>query len=142
MTTLTLDTPALPALSVGWQQVQDWRDDHFRRRPARKVRSEAEGLAFLNDVGCAFLFPQAGVVLPSLWEAINGRERAIPHHHHDHALSLTWTWKDSLPAARAIWYGKLIRGKPTFVSLDLLPAFYALSSNFGELDDYKEQYAD
>ena len=93
-------------------------------------------------MGCAFLFPQAGVTLPSLWEAINGRERDIPGHHHDHALGLAWNWKDTLPARKAVWYGKLLKGKPTFVSLDLLPAFYALSSNFGELDDYLEQYAD
>ncbi len=131
-----------PAHRIAWKHLLDWRVERYRMHPDRKVRTEEQALAFLNDVGCAFLFPQAGVMLPSLWDAINGRSRDIPGHHHDHALSLTWNWKDSLPARKAVWYGKLVKGKPTFISLDLLPAFYALSSNYGELDDYLEQYAD
>src|SRR5205814_1606295 len=92
-------TPVAPPTApnrIAWKHLQEWRNERARRRPDLKVRSEAEALAFLNDVGCAFLFPQAGVTLPSLWDAINGRERALPHHHHDHALGLTWSWKDSL----------------------------------------------
>jgi hypothetical protein len=131
-----------PAHRIAWKHLLEGRAERYRMHPARKVRTEEQALAFLNDVGCAFLFPQAGVMLPSLWDAINGRARDIPGHHHDHALSLTWNWKDSLPARKAVWYGKLVKGKPTFISLDLLPAFYALSSNYGELDDYLEQYAD
>ena len=131
-----------PAHRIAWKHLLDWRAERYRMRPDLKIRTEDQALYFLNDVGCAFLFPQERVMLPSLWEAINGRARNIPGHHHDHALSLTWQWKDSLPARKAVWYGKLVRGKPTFVSLDLLPAFYALSSNYGELDDYLEQYAD
>jgi hypothetical protein len=142
LTTLSDTVTREPAHRVAWQHLQAERAERYRMHPDRKVRTEEQALAFLNDVGCAFLFPQAGVMLPSLWDAINGRARDIPGHHHDHALSLTWNWKDSLPARKAVWYGKLVKGKPTFVSLDLLPAFYALSSNYGELDDYLEQYAD
>jgi hypothetical protein len=131
-----------PAHRIAWKHLLDWRAERYRMRPDLKVRTEDQALDFLNDVGCAFLFPQERVMLPSLWDAINGRARDIPGHHHDHALGLTWHWKDSLPARKAVWYGKLVRGKPTFVSLDLLPAFYALSSNYGGLDDYLEQYAD
>jgi hypothetical protein len=144
-TTLTrseAETPPAPAATIAWPHLCDWRAERYRLRPNLKVHTEEQAVAFLNDVGCAFLFRQVGVTLPSLWQAINGRERDIPSHHHDHALGLTWTWKDTLPARKAVWYGKLLKGKPTFVSLDLLPAFYALSSNFGELDDYQEQYAD
>lgn len=140
----TTPLPSAPAdaATIAWKHLQEWRDERFRCRPNLKVQTEDAALAFLNEVGCAFLFPQAGVALPTLWGAINGRERDIPSHHYDHALGLAWNWKDSLPARKAIWYGKLIKQKPTFVSFDLLPAFYALSSNFGELDDYLEQYAD
>src|SRR5690242_12933098 len=131
-----------PANRIAWKHLLEWRSERYRMRADLKVRTEDQALRFLNEVGCAFLFPQAGVTLPSLWEAINGKARDIPGHHHDHALSLTWNWKDTLPSRKAVWYGKLVKGKPTFVSLDLLPAFYALSSNYGELDDYLEQYED
>ncbi len=144
--TVTLPTsppaPPEPAHRIAWKHLLEWRSAGYRLRPDLKTRTEDQGLAFLNEVGMAFLFPQAGVTLPSLWGAINGKDRDIPSHHHDHALGLAWGWKDSLPARKAVWYGKLLKGKPTFVSLDLLPAFYALSSNFGGLDDYLEQYAD
>src|SRR5215216_2515190 len=144
VTTITTDLIYAPTqvAEMGWAELRERRKDRFRMRPSLKVRTEDAALAFLNDVGCAFLFSGTGLPLPNLWDAINGGARAIPGHHHDHALGLTWNWKDSLPAHKAIWYGKLIKQKPTFVSLDLLPAFYALSTNFGELDDYLEQYAD
>jgi hypothetical protein len=45
-----------------------------------------------------------------------------------------------LPTRGEIYYGKLLRGKPTLVSLALLPHFYALSPNYGSLEDYLEQY--
>lgn len=88
------------------------------------------------------LFPVRGMELPSLWEAINGRPRAMPRTHYDEAISLTWDFKDTLPAAKRVYYGKLLRHKPTLVSLQVLPYLYALSGNFGDLDDYLDAYAD
>ena len=52
------------------------------------------------------------------------------------------TGKTSIPGRKEVWYGKLLRGKPMFVALDLLPVFYALSENYGELDDFRQQFAD
>jgi len=130
------------AYSLTSEQVQSWRDARYRRRPDLRVASEDEALAFLNDVGLATLFSSGGVELPSLWEAICGGARLLPRHHDDHELGLAWTWKDTLPACKDILYGKFLRKKPVFISLDMLPWFYALSGNFGELDDYLEQYRD
>jgi hypothetical protein len=127
---------------LAWAEIMAWRDARYRRQAARKVQTEDQARAFIEEVGFCFLYPAPGTEMPSLWEAINGRSRAIPHHHHDAALSRSWEWKDSLPSRKWVWYGKLLRGKPMFVSFDLLPAFYALSENYGELDDYKQQFAD
>jgi hypothetical protein len=131
-----------PRAMLPWAEIAAWRDRRYRRRPEWKVRTEEQARQFVDDVGICLLFSAQGVELPSLWTAINGGHRDIPGHHHDHALRLTWDWKDSLPARKAVWYGKLLRGKPMFVALDLLPAFYALSENYGELDDYRQQFAD
>ncbi len=122
------------------EQVQAWRNEKYRRLPHLRVQTEDEALAFLNDVGLAALFSAADMELPSLWEAICGRSRPIPEHHADYELGLTWDWKDTLPARKAVLYGKFLRKKPVFIALDLAPHFYALSGNFGELDDYLQEY--
>lgn len=117
------------------------RNERYHRTPARRVRSEEEAVAFVEEVGFAFLFGDKTVEIPTLWGAICGENRPVPRHHNDPDLGRTWRWKDTLPSRGAIYYGKLLRNKPTLVALDLLPAFYALSPNFGDLEDYLEQYA-
>lgn len=124
------------------EQVQAWRNEKYRRLPHLGVRNEDEALAFLNDVGLAVLFSAKDLELPSLWEAICGGPRLIPEHHDDHDLGLAWDWKDTIPGRKCILYGKFLRKKPVFISLDLFPHFYALSGSFGELDDYLEEYQD
>jgi hypothetical protein len=110
--------------------------------PDLKLRTRADAVKFIDRVGIALLFPGDNIPLPDLWTAINGMERKLPKHHHDQALHKTWDWKDTIPARKEAWYGKLVRGKPAFLSFRDLPAMYALSSNYGELDDYLEAYAD
>jgi hypothetical protein len=108
-----------------------------------KLRSPEEALEFVNGAGFCFLFPQQGIEMPSLWGAICGSGRPIPvRHHDDRELHLAWRWKDDLPTHGLVYYGKLLRKKPTFVSLDLLPHFYAVSGNYGEPDDYQAEYED
>lgn len=127
---------------VHFSSIANRRAAHYRMSDDLKLRTRAEGVRFINDVGMALLFPGDNIPMPDLWTAINGRERAIPKHHHDAALSKAWDWKDQVPSKKEAWYGKLVRGKPTFISLRDLPAVYALSDNYGELDDYMEAYND
>jgi len=129
-------------LELTQEQVQAWRNEKYRRLPHLRVRDEDEALAFLNDVGLAVLFSAKDMELPSLWEAISGGSRPVPEHHDDHDLGLAWDWKDTIPGRKSILYGKFLRKKPVFIALDLFPHFYALSGNFGELDDYLEEYRD
>lgn len=65
---------------------------------------------------------------PCLWVAVSGRRhpRWPRHTHHDSAVLLTWELKDILPAKRLVYYGKLLKGRPTLVWLELFPAFVAL----------------
>ena len=127
---------------VHYQDILNIRNPRYRCTADLKIRTRAEAVKFINNVGIALLFPGDNMALPDLWSAINGYQRAIPKHHHDSALSKTWNWKDEIPTRKEAWYGKLIRGKPAFISLEMLPAIYAMSPNYGELDDYLEAYAD
>jgi hypothetical protein len=122
------------------EAVESWRERRYRRRPDLRLRTVEETLAFVNDVGFCFLFPERGIEVPTLWEAICGERRPVPVHHDDQALGYAWHWKDELPSRGAVYYGKLLRRKPMFVSLELLPHFYALSDNYGDLEDYLLEY--
>jgi hypothetical protein len=62
--------------------------------------------------------------------------------HDDPDLSKCWGWKDHALDKRWWYYGKLLRRRATLVSLAELPYFYALSENFGSLDDYLMEYED
>lgn len=119
------------------------RAECYRRRPHLRVNTEEEALSFLNDVGLCLLFSAKGIELPSLWGALCGADRPLPNHHDSRELGHAWHWKDSLPVASKVLYGKFLRKKPVFISLDLAPFFYALSPNHGNLAaDYLEDYQD
>ncbi len=122
--------------------LQSYRDRRYRCTPAGRVTSEAEARAFVDDVGFCFLFGAHGYEMPTLWGAITGAHRDIPEHHDDDDLGRTWSWKDTLPARGEVYYGKLIHQTATLVSLELVPVFYALSPNYGDIDDYLEEYAE
>jgi hypothetical protein len=115
------------------------RDHHFRRTLARRVTDERSALAFIDESGFCAAFT-AGLGVPCLREAIEGRrEPVLPHHiQHDRAIMMTWRLKDELPARAAVYYGKVIAGRPSFVALDLLPAFLRLRIAAG---GYRKLYA-
>ncbi|MBN1401529.1 MAG: hypothetical protein JXA74_11870 [Anaerolineae bacterium] len=129
-------------MGAGWslEGIEAWRDLRYHRTAELRVTSEAEARAFVDEIGFCFLFGDKSVEIPTLWAAVCGSRRPVPHHHNDPDLGRTWQWKDTLPSRREIYYGKLLRGKPTLVSLALLPIFYALSPNYGDLEDYLIQY--
>jgi len=66
------------------------------------------------------------------------RDPVFPHHsHHDPEVGLAWNLKDQLPEAGEVFYAKLLRGKPTFVSWSLFPAVYRL---FGPRADHQAAF--
>jgi hypothetical protein len=122
--------PGLSPIRLGLEAVaalERHRDFHFRRTKSRRVTGEQSALRFINEVGFCAAFT-AGLSIPCLREAIAGeREPAVPEHlQHDYAIGMTWRIKDSLPAKKLVYYGKVIGGRPGFIALDLLPAFLRL----------------
>jgi hypothetical protein len=107
-----------------------------------KVRGERSALGFVDQVGFCFTLSDFGLPVPSLYVAVCGRRnpRRPRHTHHDPEIGLTWNLKDSLPARRACHYGKLVKGKPTLVSLALLPAFSRVIRDGKGSGDYVLDY--
>ena len=106
------------------------------------MRGPKAALAFVQDVGFCSTFYRFADGVPCLWEAVAGRSapRWPRHSHHDDAVGLTWQLKDDLPAARQVYYGKLLRGRPCLVALDLFPAFYALVRGSQRAPAYRIEY--
>ena len=120
----------------------DRRRVNFRQRAALRVRSARTARRFVESVGlCStfYVFPEG---LPSLWEAVVGRPRPRwpRRSHHDAGVGLTWELKDVLPSRRQVYYGKLVKGRPVLVALDLLAAFYALVRGSQRGRDYAREY--
>lgn len=125
------------------EQVRAVRAERYRQRPALRVGDEREALAFLDDVGLSLLFSAADIELPSLWGALKGANTPPPGSNRGREIGLAWRWKDTLPIEGKVLYGKFLRKKPVFIALDLAPAFYALSPNYGEpAEDYLIDYQD
>ena len=118
----------MPDLS--WHVVARYR----RRLLARfQVRTKRGALAFVNHLGFCYAFTAGPGDLPGLFDVL--ATRSI-----DRMWSLAWQWKDELATEKRLYYGKVLRRKPTYVSFSLLPQFYALSGNVGEPDDYLQAY--
>ncbi len=124
------------------RDLQARRDRRFRRAPGLRVRNAKTALAFVQDVGfCStfYCFPEG---VPCLWEAVVGRARPRwpRHSHHDDGVGLTWQLKDDLPAARHVYYGKILKARPMLVALDVFPAFYALGRGRQRARHYAAEY--
>jgi hypothetical protein len=102
------------------------RDHHFRRVRHRRISGERAALGFIEEVGFCAAFT-AGMGVPCLREAIEGmREPPLPEHiQHDRAIMMTWSIKDTLPARKLVYYGKVLGGRPGFIARGLLAAFFA-----------------
>jgi hypothetical protein len=106
------------------------------------VRTAAAAVAFVEAVGFCSTFYRFPEGVACLWEAVVGRPkpRWPRRSHHDDGVGRTWQLKDDLPAARRVYYGKLLRGRPLLVALDLFPAFYALVRGRQRARDYLVEY--
>ena len=122
--------------------VHHLRDDNYRRTPARRLHTVEEARGFVDEVGFCHFWPIKGIETPNLFHAIAGRVRPVPMEHGDPDISKCWGWKDDSLDKRWWYYGKLLRRRATLVSLEMLPYFYALSENYGSLDDYLQEYED
>jgi hypothetical protein len=133
--------PAIAGLTFSRRAILSERERRYRRRIELRVTTPQQAVRFVRDVGFCFLFPSPGIELPSLWDAVAGRVVKPTSSHSGYEIERTWGWKDALLGKKKWYYGKLIRGKATLVSLDFLPNFYALSSNYGDYEhDYLEEY--
>lgn len=116
--------------------VLTWRlVDRYRRQKLARyhIRSQRQALGFVEALGFCYAFTSGPGYLPGLFDVLATRSV-------DRMWSWAWRWKDELATQRRLFYGKVLRRKPTYVAMDYLPHFFALSGNVGERDDYLQAY--
>jgi len=121
--------------------VTEFRKTTFRLNDEGRINNQEQALDYIVQRGFIFFWPVKGIPYPNLWSAVAG-DRLVPHEHDDPG-HVTWGWKDQALGMRIWYYAKILRNKATFVSLDVLPYFYALSENYGSPEeDFQIAYQD
>jgi hypothetical protein len=119
----------MPILNL--ERLQALRSRTFRLPPHRRVTTPEAAVGFVNERGFLFFWPVKGMLLPNLWTAVAG-DRPVADEHDDPG-HITWGWKDNALDRRVWYYGKILHRKATFISLEVVPFFYALSENYGDI---------
>ncbi|MCI0520978.1 MAG: winged helix DNA-binding domain-containing protein [Chloroflexi bacterium] len=115
------------------ETLQAYRAQTFRLLPGMSLKDRDDAVAWVKERGFVFFWPIRGAHFPSLWTATAG-DRPVADAHDDPG-HITWGWKDSLLGGKTWYYAKVLRKKATMISMALAPYFYALSENYGSIED-------
>ncbi|HEX3645256.1 MAG TPA: hypothetical protein VHT95_06585 [Vicinamibacterales bacterium] len=110
------------------EDIEDHRDQHWRREGMRLVQTAAEAERFIEQVGFAACLTDCRRPGPSLYVAVCGRRDAVMPRNvqKDEEASLTWVLKDEIIARGQVYYAKLARGKAMFLAPRMIPHFHAI----------------
>lgn len=100
-------------------------------RKAHRVRNAEQLVSLVDALGFAFAFTRrAGdAAIPACFDHLSTNDEG-------RKWGWMWGWKDELAEDKKLYYGMLLARKPTFVSLKMLPVFYATFGRAGEADDH------
>lgn len=100
-------------------------------RRAHRVRNAGQLVSLVDALGFAFAFTlrPGDAAIPACFDHLSTSDEG-------RKWGWMWGWKDELAEEKKLYYGMLLARKPTFVSLRLLPAFYATFGRAGEADDH------
>jgi hypothetical protein len=108
--------------------IEDFRDQRWRREGARQVSTAIEAERFIEQVGFAACLTDSRRPGPSLYVAVCGRRDAVMPRNvqKDEEASAAWLLKDDIVRRGQIYYAKLARGKTMFVAPRMVPYFNAI----------------
>jgi hypothetical protein len=109
-------------------EIEEHRDQRWWREATRSIATPLDVERFVEHVGFASCLTDSRKPGPSLYVAVCGRRDAVlPRHvQKDPETSLTWQLKDEVLRRGKVYYGKLARGKSTFIALRMVPYFHAI----------------
>lgn len=110
------------------EEVEVHRDHMWRRDPENRVEDVFSAERFIEDVGFCEALTDSRRPGPSLYVAICGRRDAhMPRNvQKDPESRMAWAIKDDVMRRGKCFYGKVLRGRSTFIASRLVPFFNAL----------------
>lgn len=110
------------------EEIEVYRDRMWRRDPENRIEDVYAAERFIEDVGFCEALTDSRRSGPSLYIAVCGRRDAhMPRNvQKDPESSLAWTIKDEVMRRGKCFYGKVLRGRSTFIAPRLIPFFNAL----------------
>lgn len=110
------------------EEIEVYRDRMWRRDPESRVEDVYAAERFIEDVGFCEALTDSRRPGPSLYIAVCGRRDAhMPRNvQKDPESRLAWTIKDEVMRRGRCFYGKVLRGRSTFIAPRLIPFFNAL----------------
>lgn len=104
--------------------IQQLRDERWCRTPTSRLKSWTGAPALIDGAGIATLFP-ASPEVADLYAAFVGP--GVPTDSgHSTPSGDVYGWRWELGRREVAFYGAVVRGKPTWVAWDLLPALLRL----------------
>lgn len=109
-------------------EIEEYRDAHWCRESERQIETAFDAERFIERIGFTACLADSRRPGPSLYIAVCGRRDAVKPRHvqKDPEASLTWEIKDELVRRGKVYYGKLARGKATFIAPRMVPHFHAV----------------
>ena len=110
------------------EEIETYRDHMWRREPESRVEDVHAAERLIESVGFCAAMTDSRRPGPSLYIAVCGRRDAhMPRNvQKDPESSLTWVLKDEVMRRGRVYYGKLAKGRSTFVARRLIPYFHTL----------------
>lgn len=110
------------------EAVEIYRDRVWHRESENRIEDASTAESFIDRVGFCNAMTDCRRPGPSLYIAVCGRRDAhMPRNvQKDPESGLAWTIKDDVMRRGRVYYGKLRKGRSTFISRRLLPSFNAL----------------
>ena len=108
--------------------VEEHRDQRWRREGARQVETVLDAERFIEEVGFAACLADSRRPGPSLYVAVCGRRDAVMPRNvqKDHEASHTWLLKDDIVRRGRVYYAKFARGRTVFLAPRMIPCFHAI----------------
>lgn len=112
------------------EEIELWRDRHWRRESDLRIERASEAEGFIEDVGFANALTDTRRAGASLFIAVCGRrDVSLPRNvQKDEECSLAWRIKDEVMRRGNIYYAKLARGRSMFIATRLVKHFAAIWS--------------
>src|SRR6188472_3237762 len=109
-------------------EIEEFRDQRWRREATRQVSNVLEAERFVEQVGFAACLTDSRRPGPSLYVAVCGRRDAVMPRNvqKDEEASAAWLLKDEVIRRGKVYYAKLSRGKAMFIAPRMIPFFNAI----------------